>query len=195
MKLVALLCRRIPALRKKVEQATYNVLKDMAENHRNGTGYWYEHKNDMRITAFYKDYETFEAIPDWGVDMPLMDPEPEWRRLDHGYDEAKKELDLKDLQGAAQFRGGACLSDQWDGDMYQTLEWRCAWGHEFAGKPHTILKAGHWCPQCVPPPWNYDAEARVNPFFAQVWYPNHDEDEDNFYPADCVQDIAGADKD
>jgi hypothetical protein len=28
-----------------------------------------------------------------------------------------------------------------------------------------------------------------------VWYPNHTPDEHNFYPADCVKDIADADRD
>ncbi|TET15897.1 MAG: NAD(P)-dependent oxidoreductase [Dehalococcoidia bacterium] len=195
MRQLAAQCRNDPALRKRVEQTAYDLLKDVVENHRNGTVYWYKNKCDMRITAFYKDYETFESIPDWGTDMPQMDPEPEWHRLDHGYDESKEMLDLKDLQGAAEFRGGECLSKAWEGDMYETLEWKCAFGHEFTGKPFAILKAGHWCPQCVPPPWNYDEEARRNPFFAQVWYPNHDRDENNFYAEDCVQDIAGADKD
>jgi hypothetical protein len=79
--------------------------------------------------------------------------------------------------------------------MYATLVWKCSFGHEFTGKPNTILKAGHWCPVCVAPPWNFDAVAKQNPFFAQVWYPNHDEDEDNVYPVDCLQDVAGADRD
>jgi hypothetical protein len=79
--------------------------------------------------------------------------------------------------------------------MYKALKWRCAFGHVFTGKPYTILKAGQWCPECVPPPWKYDEEARRNPFFAQVWYPNHDKGEKNFYAADCIQDISCADKD
>jgi len=195
MKQLASECKSNPASRKKVEQTTYGVLEDLVENHRNGTIYWYKNKCDMRITAFYKNYETFESIPDWGVAMPQIDPEPEWHRLDHGYDESKGRLDLKDLQGAAEFRGGECLSKKWDGDMYQTLQWRCAFGHEFIGKPFAILKAGHWCPECVPSPWNYDEEARRNRFFAQVWYPNHDKDENNFYQEDCIQDIACADMD
>jgi hypothetical protein len=178
-----------------VEESVYKVNKRMVENHRNGTAYWYDHRNDMRITAFYKDYATYDSIPDWGVGMPSLDPEPEWHRLDHGYDESKKALDLADLQGAARFRGGECLPAQWDGDMHRTVEWRCAAGHEFAGKPYTILKAGHWCPECVPPPWDFDQEARRNPFFAQVWYPNHGKDESNSYPEACTEDIVGADQD
>jgi len=195
MKKMAAECATNPETRARVEQTTYALMKDMVERHRNGTVYWYRNRCDQRITAFYKDYATYESVPPWGVDMPQMDPEPEWHRLDHGYDEAKERLDLTDLQGAARFRGGECLSGSWSGGRYETIRWRCASGHEFSARPYTVLKAGHWCPECVPPPWDYDAEARRNPFFAQVWYPNHDKSEANFYAADCVGDIAGADKD
>ena len=195
MQQMAAECKKSPELQKQMEQTTYEILRNMAENHRNGTAYWYKHRCDMRITAFFKNYETYEAIPDWGVNMPRMDPEPEWHRLDHGYDESKERLALKDLQGAAKFRGGECLSKRWNGDLYNALKWKCASGHVFTGKPYTILKAGHWCPDCEPPPWNYDEQSKRNPFFAQVWYPNHDRDENNFYAADCIQDISCADKD
>ena len=57
--------------------------------------------------------------------------------------------------------------------------------------PNLVLRGGHWCPEELPSSmekiaekkfcWNYDAEAKVNPFFAQVWYPLHDKDEDNVY--------------
>jgi hypothetical protein len=166
----------------------------MAEDHKNGTGFWIRTGNHPRISAFYKDYQSYETIPEWGEDYPEMVPDLEWTRLDHGYDEEKTVLELIDLQKAAQFRGGECLSREWNGDMYQTLTWKCVRGHQFSGKPYTVLKAGHWCPDCVPPPWDFDREARQNPFFAQVWYPNHDPDEDNFYPEDCLGDIAGADR-
>ena len=73
--------------------------------------------------------------------------------------------------------------------MYTKLTWRCAFSHEFDGTPYLVLKTGHWCPECLAPPWNDDEIARRNPFFAQVWYPNHEIDEDNFYPSDCYTDI------
>jgi nucleoside-diphosphate-sugar epimerase len=195
MKQMVSQCRSDPEMQQKIERVAYGTMKNLAENHRNGTAYWYNNRCDQRITAFFKDYETYDAIPDWDVDMPQMDPEPEWHRLDHGYDESKERLDLADLRGAAEFRGGKCLSSDWNGDLYQTLRWECAVGHGFTGKPGTVLKTGHWCPDCVPPPWDFDGEAKRNPFFAQVWYPNHDRDEANFYSEDCVQDICGADKD
>ena len=170
-------------------------MRKMVENHKNGPGYWITTRNDLRISAFFKDYQSYDAIPEWARDLPEMVPDLEWIRLDHRYDEDKIQLTLTDLKGAANFRGGKCLSQEWDGDMYQSLSWQCAREHQFTGKPYSILKAGHWCPACVPPPWDFDQEARLSPFFAQVWYPNHDPDENNFYPEDCLGDIEGADKD
>jgi hypothetical protein len=113
-------------------------------------------------------------------------------RLDHGYDEDKptEALDLTDMRAAASFRGGACLSETMaQGDLFTKLRWKCAFDHEFEATPNTVLKGGHGCPRCAPPGWNYDEEARRNPFFAQVWYPNHDRDENNFYPEDSWKDI------
>ncbi len=180
LKVAAALCK-IPPFRWLVEKMTYKRLKTMAERP-DGTLGWINGHNDRRVSAFYGSYETYEKIPDWGMDMPEMRMDAPFLKLDHGYDETKAKLDLGDLQGAAKFRGGECLSTSWSGDMYQTLKWKCALGHEFTAKPYTVLKAGHWCLQCLPPPWNYDEIAKTNPFFAQVWYPNHDKSEHNFYP-------------
>jgi hypothetical protein len=127
--------------------------------------------------------------------MPEVHREPPWQRLNHGYDEGRQPLALADLLGAARYRGGACLAPDWDGDMYSTLPWQCAFGHEFTGKPYTILKAGHWCPACLPPPWDDATQARQNPFFAQAWYANHGPEEEGWYPVQGVQDIVGADRD
>jgi hypothetical protein len=169
---------------------TKKRLRKMAER-KDGTLGWYNNKMDMRISAFYGSYEKFENIPDWDVDMPEMSHGAEWKRLYHGYDETKEKLEFSDLHGAAKFRGGECLSTNWDGGMYSAVKWKCAFGHEFELKPYTVLKAGHWCPDCLPPPWKYDEIAKKNPFFAQIWYPNHDKDENNYYPEDCYKDVEG----
>ncbi|HMF33131.1 MAG TPA: NAD(P)-dependent oxidoreductase [Candidatus Lokiarchaeia archaeon] len=190
LKIVAKLCKALPPFRKLVEKMTYKQLKALAERP-DGTLGWYNGRNDRRISAFYGSYEKFESIPDWDVDMPEMRHDAPFVKLNHGYDETKEELDLDDLKGVAEFRGGECTSASWSGDMYENVDWKCAFGHEFTAKPYTILKAGHWCPQCLAPPWNYDEIAKVNPFFAQIWYPNHDKDESNFYPEDCYKDIEG----
>ena len=77
-------------------------------------------------------------------------------------------LTLEDLQKAAEFRGGKCLATEIV-DMYTPVKWVSARGNEFEMSPNLVLKGGHWCPAELPWPWNYDEEARLNPFFAQVW--------------------------
>ena len=99
--------------------------------------------------------------------------------LDHGYDETKPlaELNIEDMRGAAKFRGGECLSETMTtGDLFTPLRWRCQFGHEFEMTPNTVLRGGHWCPDCLPKydpsspnPWNFEAIAAGNPFFAQVY--------------------------
>jgi hypothetical protein len=194
MRLVAFLARRFPAFRRRAEQSTYALMKEMVEDHKNGTAYWYNQRNDLRISAFYNDYASYEEIPSWEDESLDIDPQPAWQRLDHGYDETKTTLTLEDLQSAARFRGGQCLADEWHGDLFTSLDWKCAAGHRFISKPNTILKAGHWCPECMAPPWDFDRQASENPFFAQVWHADHEPHEDNFYPEDSILDISNADR-
>ena len=160
----------------------------------NSTQYWIEHDIGGRISAFYGDRASWESIPDHWDDIPRPNMEG-YRRLDHGYDEQRSpaELGLNDMRGAARFRGGECLSEQMTtGDLYTPLSWRCWRGHSFQLTPNSVLRGGHWCPECSPRKigWDYDREAQHNPFFAQVWYPNHGEEESNYYPPDCYRDIA-----
>ena len=84
------------------------------------------------------------------------------------------------MRKAAEFRGGACLSETMEkGDLFTPLKWRCAFGHEFMATPNLVLFLGHWCPECMAGEWKYGEIAEVNPFFAQVWTPLH-RDEENF---------------
>jgi len=168
------------------------VLEPLAVGTPDCTMYWINNNIEMRITAFFKSREDWARIPAWGVDMPEHPRNIQPLRLDHGYDEDKPthELDLEDMKAAAAFRGGTCQSNRMvEGDLFTQLDWKCAFDHTFEATPNLVLKGGHWCPHCAPPGWNYDEEARRNPFFAQVWYPNHDPEENNVYPEDCWKDI------
>ncbi|WP_018751940.1 NAD-dependent epimerase/dehydratase family protein [Paenibacillus sanguinis] len=148
-----------------------------------GTLYWINHNVQDRITSFFGSKEEWAKIPSWenySYPKPSLTP----RRLNHGYDEnkPKEELDLSDMIEAAKFRGGECKSSSMKkGDLFTKLSWRCAFGHEFEASPTLVLLGGHWCPHCLPSPWNYDEEAKRNPFFAQVWDPLHDKNENNYY--------------
>lgn len=193
-KTLTFLSSKFTIIQKLVEIQTHRMLKRLVEQHANGTRYWYLHKKDQRIFAFFKDYQTYESIPSWEPKYSSKEIEPVQKFLDHGYDESKKDISLIDLQKAAHFRGGECISTDWDGDLYDTLHWVCAFGHEFSAKPFTVLNAGHWCPVCINAHWKGDEHARRNPFFAQVWYASHDPDEDNFHGMDSFEDISAADE-
>jgi hypothetical protein len=159
------------------------VMRVMAHKKGLGTMDWIKSRHPERIASYYGTYENWETIPDW-PDFDLSRPSDAPVKIHHGYDESKpkSELNIDDMRQAAAFRGGKCLSDSMiKGDMATQLEWECQFGHRFKMSPALVLQGGHWCPECLPPPWNYDAIAAGNPFFAQVWHPLHGRDESNFY--------------
>lgn len=147
-----------------------------------GTVHFIENNMEGHIAAYWGSKEAWDALPpfkefdnftDWGTVV----------HIDHGYDESRpeSELNLSDMKGAAEFRGGECLSENMIiGDWTEKLRFRCAFGHEFDASPRLVLEGGHWCPQCERESWNYYERAKHDPFFAQVWYPLHDKNEKEF---------------
>ena len=199
----------------------------MAMKKEHGTQWWIKQstqsnnpaikaKADQRIAAYYGSLDKYRAIRPW-KEQDLSRPSEQAVLLDHGYDENKPMADftLEDMQRAAAFRGGKCLTteqelqnlrhtssdqpdtsarDAFDTSLWDTpLRWQCAEGHEFEATPRLVLLGGHWCPDCFPwpyqdlpdaRPWQWDKEAKRNPFFAQLWSPLHDKDEDNTYTSE-----------
>jgi len=174
LKTTAWFSKYIPPIRWFVEAATRRQLKQLALRE-GGTMHWISNNHTGMIDAFYGSMEAFNSIPGWDRRKPSEDPSLDhhtgYTRLDHGFDESKKELSLEDLQGAARFRGGQLKSVQWDGHMHANLSWGCCLGHVFMMTPHAVLKGGHWCLDCISPPWNYQVVAQKNPFAAQVLKP------------------------
>ncbi len=178
----------------------------------NAPMYWLKHNLESRIKAFFGSREQYERIPKtWeayhllcenknpetgdALNYETLKDESKAKQflLKHGYDESKPQelLSIKDMQQAAEFRGGKCLSKEMEtGDLYAPLEWECSCGHTFKASPFLILKAGHWCPHCAVPPWNFDELAKHSKFYAQIWYNDHGKDENNFYDKNCFKDIA-----
>ncbi len=194
------------AIRSKLIYASYLVphlvklaMYAMAVKREHGTQWWIRH-NRQRVAACYGSMDKYRAIRPWR-EQDLSRPSEQAVLLDHGYDESKPMADftLEDMQHAAAFRGGKCITTEAElqaalnGNMsiWDTpLRWQCAEGHIFEATPRVILLGGHWCPDCFPwpyadepnpRPWQWDREARRNPFFAQLWSPLHDKDEDNTY--------------
>lgn len=127
------------------------VMKRVASRKVLGPLNWIAENDEERIVAAFGGKDAYEAIPEW-------QSEADWdlshtpRKLKHGYDETKPESELciEDMQEAALFRGGACLSDTMvKGDLNTQLEWECSEGHRFKLSPRTVLKGGHWCPECL----------------------------------------------
>lgn len=156
-----------------------------------GTMGWIQNNDKDRISAYYGTKENWKKIGTWDT-FKVQRPTEDVSLLDHGYDESKpaSELDLDDMKKAAAFRGGECLSTEMTkGDLFTPLKWKSARGNEFEMTPNLVLKGGHWCPEELPWPWDYDKEAKINPFFAQVWYPLHEKDENNFYDESIFKDF------
>lgn len=159
------------------------VMFVLVNDKKNGTMSWIKQRNQARISAYFGSYEKWKQIPTWKTYQPVK-AENKPIILNHGYDENKAtaELDMDDMKQAALFRGGRCLSENMiKGDMATPLEWECQFGHRFTASPALALLGGHWCPHCFPTPYNFDAIAKGNPFFAQAWYASHDKDEHNVY--------------
>ena len=150
---------------------------------RMGYDWMMENNETDWINAFFGSKEEAEAIPSLEEGYKLFHPSEEEQKLDHGYDESKdfEALDLEDMKKAAAFRGGEVVSDKME-SVYKPLVWKCAFGHTFKATPNTVLRGGHWCPECQRSEWHYAEIARKNPFYAQVWKPIHGDKHDYHIP-------------
>lgn len=165
------------------------VIKRLLKNS-NAPEYWKKKGLEDRVFAIYgnktpaKKWEDTDLLCESERYESIKRYDPSFD-LPHGYDEKKSdsELTAADLAEAAAFRGGSLEGDYKAGNLYQKVKWRCARGHEFFSSPFTVLKAGHWCPECSMPDrkWEFDLLAKENPFFASVWYDSHEKDEDRVY--------------
>lgn len=178
-----LICR-LPGGQKLMGSIIKRSFQKLAETE-HGTAHFIKDNVEDHIDAFWGSRSAWEALPD---DIRDMEHFKDWDKviwLDHGYDEEKPEaeLDLADMKGAAQFRGGVCLSNEMEkGNWRNKLTFQCAFGHKFEASPRLVLEGGHWCPYCENKSWNYGRRAKVDPFFAQVWNPLHEPDELREYP-------------
>ncbi|MDO4622815.1 MAG: NAD(P)-dependent oxidoreductase [Eubacteriales bacterium] len=169
-KLMGSIMKKVFLKQALTEHGTVHFIRDNVEDH---------------IDAYWGSRKAWEEIPEKLSEMKHFTDWDTEIRLDHGYDEEKpeEELNLEDMKKAAAFRGGSCTSEEMQtGDWKGKLAFRCAFGHRFMASPRLVLEGGHWCPECERKSWNYGARAKVDPFFAQVWNPLHDEKEMREYP-------------
>ena len=204
---------RITKAAKLVPHIVKLAMRHLAYSEEHGTQWWIRHHVEQRIHAYYGSLEAYKAIPDW-QHIDRSHPSREAIILDHGYDESKPmdQLTIADLKKAAAFRGGKLLTGEADLTAKRSnseavkqpsglalwdtpLQWQSASGEVFEATPRLILLGGHWAPGDLPfpyrnipdtpeRPWHWDEVAKHNPFFAQIWTPLHEANEDNVYGSD-----------
>ena len=183
---------KVPFFVKLGRFATSGIIKyfmrKLARTKGDGTLDWIENNNEPKIKAYFGSMEEYKKIPATWEEFKIIDLNVENPKLlDHGYDEKKpeSEIDIEDVRSAAKFRGGELLSDNMEkGDLKTKLKWKCGYcKNEFEASPCLILLGGFWCPKCYIPEekWDYDNIAKTCPFFAQLWYNDHQKDENNVY--------------
>lgn len=148
------------------------MMRKVALTDGEGTLDWIRrHDCEDKIKAFFGSREERECIPGW-TDIDLSRPSEKPLLLHHGYDDTKADdaLGIEDCRSAAAFRGGSCLSEGMEkGNLDAPLRWQCARGHSFEATPRTILRGGHWCPDCLDIPWKSESESSLNPFLSQLF--------------------------
>lgn len=180
---------KVPGGEKLMASVMGNMFNKLADGE-HGTKHFIDCDMEDRIEAYWGSRKAWEALPENYNDFNHFFDWDKQIILDHGYDESKpeSELTLDDMKKAAEFRGGECLSTKMKkGDWSTQLEFKCAFGHTFKASPRLVLEGGHWCDECERKSWNYGQRAKVDPFFAQVWKPLHEDNEIREYPKEVSE--------
>lgn len=155
---------------------------------KNAPLYWIKNNDVKKMVAFYGSVEKAKTLtenwdefnllcenknPDTGeyLDYKKLKDKNSAKdfRLNHGYDETKKDLTLTDLQEAAHFRGGTCLAEKFPEDIHTLIEWQCSEGHRFKLSAFAVLKGGFWCNKCLDcEPDGFNKIAMNIPFYKQI---------------------------
>jgi len=133
--------------------------------------HWIKNNDVEKIKAFFGSREAWEDIPDWKHYQYIEGESKESGEMPIDF----KNFTLGEVAEMARRRGGQCLSNTYTVPGTK-LRWKCAFGHEWEATP-VLIRAGHWCPECAPPPWDYDTKAKADPLLGQYYYNNHDTNE------------------
>ncbi len=166
---------------------------------KNSPAYWYKHNDEAKIKAYFKDYSIYKDLgKDWSkfnllvenkddkgmyIDYQSLRDIKNAKLIDYKYDiENYENITLKDLQNIAIAHGGKLLSKDYNGNIYQKLEWETQDGEKFLASAFTIAKAGHWYNIVYKENvWDFDRLAKNDKIYAQIWYDSHDNNENNRY--------------
>ena len=158
----------------------------------NAPVYWYKHNDIARLTAFFGSKEAYENLSsNWEVfrkwDYLSARSIYSYQSIDYGYDISKEDKDITylDLVSYASKRGGKLLSQEYNGDIYQKLEWQNSDGERFVARAYSVIRGGHWLnPLYKSLTWDFDRLAKSDQLIASYWYDSHDENENHCYYMD-----------
>lgn len=159
---------------------------------KNSPVYWYKNNDIARLTAFYGSKEIYESQPLEWENFVLWDYQnyrdsSKFQPIEYGYDISKddKDISFDDLKSYASLRGGKLLSIDYQGDIYQKLEWENADGVRFIARAYTVIKGGHWLnPLYKSYTWDFDRLAKKDKLIATYWYDSHEQEENHTYYMD-----------
>ena len=165
----------------------------------NAPMYWYKHKDEARMLAYFGGSDKYEALPkDWkGFNILALGKDGEGNSVDYNYlrthptkinhyfdiDKPRSELDIHDLKNVAEAHGGKLITKHFNkGDIFQKVEWENSDGERFVACPHTVLYGGHWFNISYKEhAWDFDRLAKKDKIYAEIWYDQHEKDENRFY--------------
>jgi len=174
------------------------VINPLLKNY-NAPMYWYKHKDEPRMLATFNGSDKYEALPKKWEDFNILAEGRNSKgekidydklrktptRMNHFFDidKPRKELDILDLEAVAKAHGGKLISKEFKkGDIYKKLEWENSDGERFIACPHTVLYCGHWYNVSYKEyAWDFDRLSKTDKIYSQIWYDQHQLDEDRFY--------------
>ncbi len=165
----------------------------------NAPMYWYKHKDEARMLAYFNGSNIFESLPKSWKDYNILALGKDCNgnafdyeytkhnptRINHYFDidKDRKLLDINDLRNVAEAHGGKLISSTFKtGDIFAKVEWENSDGERFIACPHTVLYCGHWLNISYKEhAWDFDRLSKKDKIYAQIWYDQHDKNEDRFY--------------
>ncbi len=135
--------------------------------------HWIENNDEEKIKAFFGSRQKWQSITTW-KDYAAQATDPEPSKAPQRSHPGQADPGIRPRSGAGYGAGSAspaasatsrrsCSGDAASGTSSKAAQ--------------VLLLAGHWCPKCAAPPWNYDEVAKVDPLLAKFYYNNHDKDE------------------
>ena len=174
------------------------IIKRLLRNN-NAPRYWYKHKDEAKMLAYFNGSKAYEAIPKKWSEMNLLADGKDkhgnpidyekvkstvtYTHLPFDIDKPRSEITKEDLENYAEYRGGKLLSKDFSkGDIFKKVRWVNHDGVEFEATPFTVLYCAHWHNVSYDKyAWDFDKQAKYDKLVAQIWYDAHEKDEDRYY--------------